>query len=156
MFFKKGILAVEKSESVYRASLLLVKHFKDCIERDGKGLHSRIFNYFLHPEAYFVGVGRSQEVVDGKPVHPEHVVPCAVLIKESCRLISQGVPEAEIARLLSKHWKIVFISKEQAARLDSKDHLDLKNKMPEGWCFKNGDTYARLNAAGIYVVPLVD
>lgn len=147
---------MEKIESVYRASLLLVKHFKDCLERDGKGFHSRIFNYFLHPEVHFVGVGRSQAVIDGDPEHPEHVVPCAVLIDEACRLINQGVPETEIARLMSKHWKIAFISKEQAARLDSKNGLNLKNRMPEGWCFENGDTYERLNLAKIELLPLAD
>lgn len=145
---------MDKDESVYRASLLLVRHFKDCLARNGKGLHSRIFNYFLHPEVHFVGVGRSQSVVDGEPTHPEHVVPCAVLIEESCRLLSQGVSENEIARMLSKHWKIALISKEQAACLDSKSGLNLKHRMPEGWRFESGDTYARLNLAKIELLPL--
>ena len=147
---------MEKSESVFRASLLLVKHFKDCLERGGKGFHSRIFTYFLHPEADFVGVGQSQEVIDGEPAHPEHVVPCAVLIEEACRLIELGNPEEDIARLMSKHWKIAFISKKQAAHLDSKDGLNMKHSMPSGWYFESGDTYDRLKGAGIDLLPLAD
>ena len=146
---------MERSESVSRASLLLVKHFGDCLTREGKGLHSRIFSYFLHPEFDFVGVGRSQAVIDGEPAHPEHVVPCAVLISESCRLLSQGVPEEEVAHLLSKHWKIALISKEQAARLDSKSGYGLKDRMPAEWCFENDDTYERLKIAKIELLPLV-
>lgn len=147
---------MDNIESVYRASLHLVRHFKDCLERDGKGIHSRIFNYLLHPEGDFVGAGQSQEVINGEPVHPEHVVPCAVLIEESCRLLKQGVTETEIARLLSMHWKIAFISKAQAAYIDSKDGLNLKSSMPDGWCFESGDTYERLKRAEIMLQPIDD
>ncbi len=145
---------MEKSESTFRASLLLVKHFKDCIER-GNGFHSRIFTYFLHPEADFVGVGQSQDVIDGEPIHPEHVVPCAVLIEETCRLIALEKPEEYIARLLSKHWKIVFISKNEAMHLDSKHGLNMKHRMPDGWDFESGNTYERLNIAKINLLPLI-
>ncbi|MDH5205188.1 MAG: hypothetical protein OEW36_05960 [Hylemonella sp.] len=147
-------IQMDNTESVYRASLHLVRHFKDCLERDGKGFHSRVFNYFLHPEGDFVGAGQSQEVINGEPVHPEHVVPCAVLIEESCRLLEKGVSETEIARLLSKHWKIAYISKAQAAHIDSKEGLNLKNSMPDGWHFESGDTYERLKRAGITLHPL--
>lgn len=147
---------MDNNESVYRASLLLVQHFRDCLERDRKGLHSRVFSHFLHPEFDFVGAGRSQDVINGEPVHPEHVVPCAVLIEETCRLIKQGALDAEIARLLSKHWKIALISKKQANHLDSKDRLNLKHTMPDGWCFENGNTYERLNMAGIELLPLTN
>ncbi len=132
----------------------LVRHFNDCLECNGKGFHSRIFNYLLHPEGDFAGVRQSQEVINGEPVHPEHVVPCAVLIKESCRLLVKDVSEIEIARLLSKHWKIAYISKELAAYIDSKEGLNLKNRMPEGWCFESGDAYERLNRAEIKLLPL--
>lgn len=147
---------MDKTESVHRASLLLVKHFKDCVERGGKGFHTRIFSHFLHPETDFVGAGQSREVADGDPSHPEHVVPCSVLIDESARLINEGVDEERIARLLSKHWKVALISKEQARYMDSKDGLNMKNAMPDGWCFEEGDTYARLRLAGIELLPISD
>lgn len=147
---------MDNRESVYRASLLLVKHFKDCLEREGKGFHSRVFSHFLHPEIHFVYAGQSQEVKNGAPAHPEHVVPCAVLFKEACRLIMQGVPDPEVAGLLSKHWKVAYISKNEASRLDSKNGLNLKDKMPEGWGFEDGDTFERLSRAGIELLPLGD
>ena len=146
---------MDKKESVYKTSLLLVEHFSYCAQRDGKGIHSRIFSYILHPEEEFVAIGQSQEVINGAKPYPEHVVPCATLINESFRLLDEGIPKREIAELLAKHWKIVFISKEQANYLDSKDGLNLKNKMPEDWKFESGDTLARLKLANIQVLPLI-
>ena len=141
-------------ESIYKTSLLLVEHFSYCIERGGKGIHSRIFSHMLHPEKDFIAVGQSKEVLEGAPVHPEHVVPCSTLISESFRLLKERTPKEEIAKLLSKHWKIVYISKEQANFLDTKMGLSLKHKMPEGWQFETGDSFARLKLAKIEVLPL--
>lgn len=147
---------MNKEKEVLKASLHLVRHFKDCLEREEKGLpkgfNSRIFNFMLHPEADFVGIGRSQAVIDGEPVHPEHVVPCAKMIEECCRLIKNNMAEIDIATLLSKHWKIAYISKSQAAYIDY--DLGWKDKMPAGWRFEDGETYERLNRAGIYLLPL--
>ncbi len=145
---------MDKIESIYKTSLLLVEHFSYCAQRGGKGIHSRIFSHILHPEEEFVAMGQSEEVMNGASPYPEHVVPCVTLIEESLRLLDQGMPKTEIAELLAKHWKIVFISKQQANYLDAKDGLNLKSKMPEGWKFESGDTLARLNQAGIQVLPL--
>lgn len=145
---------MNKEETVYKTALLLVEHFKDCMERDDRGIHSRIFSTILHPEPVFVVAGQSQSVVDGAMKHPEHVVPCAFMIEESRRLIKQSVPVSEIAKLLAKHWKIVYISKQEANHLDSKKGLNLKSTMPEGWGFETGDTFDRLNKANIKVLPI--
>ena len=141
-------------ESIYKTSLLLVEHFSYCIQREGRGIHSRIFSHILHPEEEFVAIGQSQEVINGAPAHPEHVVPCATLISESFRLLNEGMPKEDIAKLLSKHWKIVYISKEQANYLDTKKGLNLQHKMPVGWQFETGDSFERLNIAKIEVLPL--
>lgn len=143
-----------KDESVYNASLLLVEHFSHCQARDGRGRHSRVFSYFLHPEVSFVGVGRSKKVAEGAKPYPEHVVPCTTLIDESARLLSSGMPKEQIARLLAKHWKIALLSKEEATYLDAKDGLNLKSSMPKEWSFENGDTFARLKLANIELLPL--
>lgn len=145
---------MDNAESVYRAALLLVEHFKDCMEREGKGIHSRVFTHFLHPEKDFVAAGQSQSVIDGESIHPEHVVPCAVLISETCRLIKENMPKSKIAELLAKHWKVAYISKNQANYLDSKDGLNLKHRMPDGWKFETGDTFARLKLAKIDLLPI--
>jgi len=145
---------MNNEESVYRTSLLLVEHFNNCIQRSGKGIHTRIFSHILHPEQEFVAIGCSKEVIDGAKAYPEHVVPCATLINESFRLIEDGMAKEDIAKLLAKHWKIVYISKVQATYLDTKKGLNLKYKMPEGWTFETGDTFARMKLAKIEVLPL--
>jgi len=112
--FEQDIATMNNDESVFKASLLLVEHFTHCIARNGRGINSRVFSHILHPEGSFVAVGRSKDVIDGAEAHPEHVVPCAVLISESMRLIGECFPNEQIATLLAKHWKIAYISKEQA------------------------------------------
>jgi hypothetical protein len=107
----------------------------------------------LHWEFDFVGIGQSTEVTNESGFHPEHVVPCAVLISETCRLIEGNVlNDTEIAKLLQKHWKIVRITKEQARQIDF--GLGYKSTMPTGWCFEFGETLARLNEAEITLVSI--
>jgi len=142
-----------KEEFTYQTSLILIEHFTNCIQHDSKGFNTRIFSHILHPAHEFVAIGNSKEVVEGANPYPEHVVPCATLINESVRLIKEGKDKEYIARLLTKHWKIVYISKEQANYLDTKKGLNLQYKMPEGWNFETGDTYARLKLANIEVFP---
>jgi hypothetical protein len=145
---------MDKKGAVYRAGLQLVEHFTDCLQMEKRGVHSRIFSLLLNPEQYFVSVGQSQEVIDGAQSHVEHIVPCVVIIKESIKLIEDNFPKDEIAKLIVKHWKIAIISKEQASQLDLKSELDLKDKMPEGWDYKTGNTNARLDKANITILPL--
>lgn len=109
----------------------------------------------LHWEYDFVGIGQSAEVTNESGFHPEHVVPCAFLIEETCRLIEENVlAETEIATLLKKHWKIARITKEQAKQIDF--GLGYKSKMPPGWRFESGETLARLDAAKIALLPIED
>ncbi|MEH6465545.1 MAG: hypothetical protein V7771_16800 [Shewanella psychromarinicola] len=141
---------IEKNEIHYRACKALIGLFRDQVEAKLDCVHSRIFNYVLHPESKYVGCGTSPEAKSGEPTHPEHVVPCAVLMNESFRLIKEGrYSDDEIAKLLQKHWKIATISKTEAKRLDSE--LSLKSRMPDNWGFEDGDTFARLNLAGITI-----
>lgn len=139
----------DKQQAVLKAATLLVQHFSDCQQRGNKGLHSRVFSYFLHPEADYVGVGRSKKLVPTESAHPEHVVPCAVMIDECLQLLKAGVAHTDIAELLAKHWKIVFITKDEARYLDSANGVNLKKCMPKDWCFQTGDSFARLQVAGI-------
>ena len=141
---------IEKDEVHYRACKALIGLFRDQAEEGSKCVHSRIFNYVLHPETKYVNCGSSPEARSGLPTHPEHVVPCAFLIKECFRLIEEDKhSDDEIAKLLQKHWKIVTISKAEAKKVDSE--LGLKSRMPKGWCFEDGDTLARLKLAGITI-----
>lgn len=146
----EDIELVETEEIHYRACQALVALFRDQVEAKLDCVHTRIFNYVLHPESKYVNCGISPEVKNGGPPHPEHVVPCAVLINESFRLIKEKKKsDDEIAKLLQRHWKIATISKAEAKILDS--DLGLKSRMPEGWRFEDGDTLARLKLAGITI-----
>jgi hypothetical protein len=141
-----------KEELVYRTCMLLVQHFRNLLEAGHGGFHSRIFQHMLHWEYDFVGIGQSTEVTIESGFHPEHVVPCAVLIEETCRLIQESVlNDTEIASLRQKHWKIARITKEQAKQIDF--GLGYKSTMPPGWRFEFGETLARLNAAEITLLP---
>jgi len=145
---------MDKESFVYDTALVLVNHFQNCIDSGNEGIHSRLFSHILHPEKDYILCGQSQAVKDKSPIHPEHVVPCAVLRNESFRLLKEGKSHEYIAKLLSKHWRLAYISKAQANFLDSKDGLNLKYSMPQGWCLEKGDTFARLNEAGIKLLPL--
>lgn len=142
---------MNKNEITYETCLLLIKHFTNLNNYGGRGFHSRIFSMILHPEDEFVYAGKSTKVTIQTPTHTEHVVPCAFMISESCRLIKEGNLKCEeIASLLQKHWKIATITKDEQRVLDSE--LKYKSVMPSGWTFENGDTFARLNQAGIVLV----
>lgn len=140
-------------EIVYRTCKTVVQLIRNHFDEDRGGIHSRVFSHMLHPERNFVCIGQSEAVRSGEKAHPEHVVPCKVLIQEILRLLSEKrLPDDEIATLLQKHWKIALISKEQAKHIDF--DLAFKSKMPNGWKFETGDTLARLQSAKISLVPL--
>ena len=142
-------------EILRRACEVLVVNFRNQVAEDRRVVHSRIFNYFLHPEFKYVHYGSSTSVTSTSKNHPEHVVPCAVMTKEIFRLMEEtNLSNEKIASLLHKHWKIVTITKEESKRLDST--LNLKAKMPLGWTFETGDTFARLKEAKIEVIPNID
>jgi hypothetical protein len=145
---------ITKEVLVEKTCLLLIQHFRNLIDAGTVGFNSRIFQHMLHWEFDFVGIGHSPEVTLESGIHPEHVVPCAVLINESRRLIEQGrLSDEKIAKLLQKHWKIARITPEQAGYIDGKEGLGYKHTMPSGWDFETGETLARLNAAKITIVP---
>lgn len=144
-------------EIVFETCRLIIKHFRNLLKNTPTppylGFNTRLFSHILHPESRFVFLGQSVEVASETPVHPEHVVPCAVLITESRRLLLEGkLSSDEIAALLQKHWKVATITKKEARRLDV--DLKLKSVMPDGWSFESGDTSARLDRAGIKLVSV--
>ncbi len=132
---------------VLKTCTLLVAHFRHLLEHGGAGFHTRLFSHMLHPEARFVFAGKSIAAQPGVPIHPEHVVPCAVLISECKRMIQEGAPDAQIAPLLAKHWKLATITKKEQQALDYQ--WGYKSRMPPGWRFEDGDTFARFHAASI-------
>ena len=145
--------AFPKDVILFRTCQLLVKFFRN-LEEEGRGAHTRIFNYILHPEKDYVYHGTSVAAKDLPNPYPEHAVPCAILRNECHRLIRERkLGDDEIANLLMKHWKIVGITKEEQGIIDSIH----KSDMPEGWSFETGDTFARFNHkdVNIEIVPKV-
>lgn len=140
---------------VYETCLLLVTHFRNLIQlnKNGFGFNTRIFSHMLHPEKEFVYAGQSEKVTTETPTHPEHVVPCAMLVTECQRLIRAGNHSDEaIAVLLQKHWKVATLTKEEQKILDSKFKLGYKSNMPANWTFETGNTFARFEEAKIVLV----
>lgn len=115
---------MNKNELVSQTCLVLVQHFRNLVTHNGSGFNSRIFSHVLHPEKEFMFLGTSEKLNIGEKPHPEHVVPCAVLITECCRLIKSNENHSDeyIALLLQKHWKIAHITKDEAKKLDQ-NHL---------------------------------
>ena len=76
----------------------------------------------------------------------EHVVPIDFMTQELVRMCSQGVGEDVMYDFLMRNHKVVYITPQQASKMDSE--LKLQTVMTEGW--KDGDSpFARLEAAGI-------
>ena len=95
----------------------------------------------------FVTVGES---VAGKE-HREHVIPRNVICDQCHKMFEEDSSVGTVASFIRKHLKIVYISREEQQKLDKGNQLNLRQRMPDGWSFDNGDLYARLNAAGIKV-----
>ncbi len=143
----------DTSDIVYETCLLLVTHFQNLVQlsKNGFGFNSRIFSHMLHPEKEFVYAGRSEKVTAETPIHPEHVVPCTILITECKRLIKAGThSDKQIALLLQKHWKIAIITKKEQETLDFE--LGYKSIMPNGWTFETGGTFERFEHANIILL----
>jgi hypothetical protein len=98
---------LNKNDVVYETCLLIVRHFRNLVAHNGYGFNSRIFSHILHPEKEFVLIGTSIEATQESTPYPEHVVPCAVLISECCRLISENFADAHIAELLQSTGKLL-------------------------------------------------
>lgn len=136
---------------VFRTCQRIVAHIRHHVEEGRGGIHTRLFSHMLHPEKNFVYAGRTMEAGKGN-THPEHVVPCCVLVEETRNLIRGGeMTDDAIAALLQKHWKIVDISSEQAKFID--ETLGWRSSMPASWDYRTGDTFARLSNAGIKFLP---
>ena len=81
----------------------------------------------------------------------EHLVPRVVLRDICLALFNSGGRYEDAASMLQRLLKVAYISPQEAHHLDHT--LGLKRTMPKGWNPDSGDYLARLNAAGITIVP---
>ena len=82
------------------------------------------------------------------------MVPRRVVIEACHQMLRDGLGDAQIAKFVQDHVKIVLITKEECERLDRKAHpgLGLRQHMPAGWAVGD-NVFARLTAAGISWKP---
>lgn len=138
-----------RTERLERASLRAAMHIRGLWEEKGSS-DTRLLEGLLLPDDLVVA-GRSRAWTGvGRR---EHVVPRKVVIDECHRLLAQGEDDAVIAALIRDHVRIVLITREECDRLDRRDALGLRQRMPEGWRFGD-DIHARLTAAGILWDPI--
>lgn len=91
------------------------------------------------------------ESIAGKE-HREHVVPRKVLCDEAHRLYEAGETVDTVAMLLEECLKIVLITRQERKYLDSREGAGLRQRMPQGWSFRDGNVFARLHSANINFV----
>lgn len=96
----------------------------------------------------FVIVGES---IAGRD-HREHVIPRKVICCRCHEMYKNGATIDEVATFIQNNLKIVYISREEQRRLDSRNELNLRQCMPIGWAFETGNIYERLNVAGVKII----
>lgn len=111
---------------------------------------SRLLESMMLPDTLTI-VGKS--ITASGRSHREHVVPRLVIARECHRMLAEGATDDDITTYIKDHVRIVLISDEERLRLDRKDQLGLRQKMPSEWV-RGHDIYARLSVAGIIWEPL--
>jgi len=127
-----------------RATLRVAMHIRGLWEEKG-GSDTRLLEALFIPDELTLA-GHSQAFT-GKG-RREHVIPRLVIIEQCHRMLEARATDAQIAKFIRDHVRIVMISAEECERLDRAAHLGLRQTMPVGWKF-GASLFARLEAAGI-------
>jgi len=135
-------------ERYERACLRAAMNIRGLWEEKGSS-DTRLIEGLLLPDEFTV-VGHSR-AFSGRG-RREHVIPRLVVIKEVHDMLERGATDVQIAEFIRAHVKIVMISDEECLKLDRKDQLGLRQRMPMGWAFGD-DIYARLSVAEIEWAP---
>ena len=96
----------EKNKLIFQTCLLLVRHIINLVEHEKStgiriGYHSRIFDSLLHPQEYFISLGKSEKLLDGVQGRIEHVVPCAYIVEKLEELIKNK-------NIHKKNWRMHY------------------------------------------------
>jgi hypothetical protein len=110
---------------------------------EGRGVHSRIFEVLVPDEFVIDGISKK----GGN--YREHVVPCALIRNHANKMFHLGSSVDEVEAMINSNLRIVKISIEEAKYIDN--ILGLKEVMPEGWEFGEGDPLARLQIGGVEI-----
>ncbi|OGQ52435.1 MAG: hypothetical protein A3J24_13240 [Deltaproteobacteria bacterium RIFCSPLOWO2_02_FULL_53_8] len=139
---RKMRVITDVNEVIDRSYIRLARYIRQIYAGGAQG-HTRVFDYFIPLES--IPTGRSHSGIS----HPEHVVPCAVILKTCLDYFAQnGQSLDEVVKLIRKLLVIVYIAEEERKTLDTGSSA-LKDKMPPGWDLENGCIFARLHSAKI-------
>ena len=172
-------MARRRSKSVdYESGMgfdaLRIRHIERIAEvlighgEEGSGGHTRLFDTLIPDCFVFLGASRAWYQQEGRGRHREHVVPCRTLRDTVALMVraAGGGPvgtgllaederkavQAQAVELLSRRLGIVYLTKDEAKRLDRIEGL--KTGMPPGWDWTDDAQYLlRLEAANIDLVP---
>ncbi|NEX60049.1 DNA translocase FtsK [Noviherbaspirillum galbum] len=133
----------------HRAFRRLARYYR-MIHKHGTAISndSRVPDYFI--PAAWIAMGQSEAhaaQVDGG-THPEHVVPCAFILKNCVDLFEQEWSVDEVAWLLQRMLGVVNITFDERDALDNGEN-NLKFTMPSNWHPLTGCVYARLHDKNI-------
>jgi hypothetical protein len=136
----------------------VLKHFYDEQEyhpAQVARLHTRIFDALIFDEK-FVIIGKSIKLVAqqesekqaGKRPRKgyiEHIVPCKCIINLAFESYRKGADVDSVTKMVGDLLKIAIITADEADLLNK----DYKQKMPNGWDWKNDSATKRLEMVGI-------
>lgn len=105
---------------------------------------TRLLDEPLVPDRYVV-VGESRRGTECR----EHVIPRKVVCEQCHSMFAHGATIEQVAAFLRSYVKVVRISKDERHVLDHGSKLNLRQRMPVGWSFEDGDVFARLALGGI-------
>ncbi len=146
----RSIQPVSDVETIVQRSFVRLVRYLQQTRLDGKGAHSRCFEYFIAAAYVPTGYGKNGGT------HPEHVVPCAFLRDRCIARLGEGASVEDIANEIRPFLAIVMITDTERSKLDNSPAfggLGLKDIMPANWDFEAGDRFARLHAARIAFEP---
>lgn len=141
-------------EILDRAFIRLARYIR-LMQTTDVSRHSRVFDYFIPPNAILRGRSRKAPLIN---FHPEHVVPCAY-IRDLCLKVFDGasiydgvtVVDASIEDIvptIRRLLAVVRISQDERECID-KGPKALKDSMPKNWDSKAGCIYERLHEKNI-------
>lgn len=129
----------------FRSSVLAKKYFEAVRYKDQKTLNN--FRILLNADDYdqFISLNKKTDLKK----YREHLVPCIFLHKKIIQMIlNENASIKSVAKLIKKYLKIVYISEENAFKLDYE--FNLKTRMPKDWSWGD-DIFARLKEANIKI-----
>jgi len=160
-------VAQDAYHALYAAALAYDRPFRrvtDLQERKSRA-YRRLARYYLLVHKHDTAVSNHSRVPDffvpqawirpfaAPGMHPEHVVPCAYMLKKAVEFYDHGWSVDGVAQLIERWLLIIDIPKDAARWLDSGTEA-LRDRMPPDWDPLHGCIFARLHELHIpFQVP---